>query len=116
MYLPLGREVDVRYLRALRYYLPSDDEIARPGSNCLGVEWEWGMLVAPSTILPLSSALRFSRLWHQCERPVSESWRCDDAYVSLGCRWMDLYRAAGEGGGTVDAVAKDSSVERVSSN
>jgi transposase-like protein len=69
------------------------------------IAWELGVLVAPSTILRwvVRYAEDFSRLWHQFERPVGGSWRCDETYIKIGGQWMYLYRAVDERGRTVES-------------
>lgn len=47
--------------------------------------------------------MRKTSAWHQFERPVGGSWRCDETYINIGGQWMYLYRAVDERGRTVES-------------
>jgi transposase-like protein len=51
---------------------------------------ELGVRVAPSTILRwvVRYALEFEKGWQAHERPVGDSWRCDETYLKVKGEWV----------------------------
>ena len=45
----------------------------------------------------------FVRSWRRYQKPVGDSWRCDETYVKVGARSMYLYRAADQYGNIVES-------------
>jgi transposase-like protein len=41
--------------------------------------------------------------WQAHERPVGDSWRCDETYLKLRGEWVYLYRAVDKQGKTVES-------------
>ena len=76
-------------------------ELSRHGRNRLGL----GVSVAPSTILRwvVRYSVEFEQRWRAFEKSVGGSWRADETYVSVGGKWMYLYRAVDEHGKTVES-------------
>src|SRR4029077_7272287 len=66
---------------------------------------ELGVRVAPSTILRwvVCYALEFEKCWQAHERPVGDSWRCDETYLKVRGQWVYLYRAVDKHGKTVES-------------
>jgi len=66
---------------------------------------ELGVRVAPSTILRwvVCYALEFEKCWQAHERPVGDSWRCDETYLKVRGDWVYLYRAVDKQGKTVES-------------
>ena len=62
-------------------------------------------LHAPCTILRwvIHYTPDFVRSWRRYQKPVGDSWRCDETYVKVGARSMYLYRAADQYGNTVES-------------
>jgi transposase-like protein len=69
------------------------------------IAWELGVAVAPSTILRwvVRYSTEFEKRWRAFERSVGGSWRADETYVSVGGKWMFLYRAVDEHGKTIES-------------
>jgi transposase-like protein len=66
---------------------------------------ELGVRVAPSTILRwvVRYAPEFEQCWQAYERPVGDSWRCDETYLKVKGTWVYLYRAVDKRGKTVES-------------
>lgn len=66
---------------------------------------ELGTFIAPCTILRwvIHYTPDFVRSWRRYQKPVGDSWRCDETYVKVGGRWMYLYRAVDQYGKTVES-------------
>jgi len=66
---------------------------------------ELGVRVAPSTILRwvVRYALELEQCWQTYERPVGDSWRCDETYLKVKGEWVYLYRAVDKRGKTVES-------------
>src|SRR3954447_18754739 len=69
------------------------------------IAWELGVSVAPSTILRwvIRYSTEFEKRWRAFERSVGRSWRADETYVSVGGKWMFLYRAVDQHGKTIES-------------
>ena len=48
-------------------------------------------------------ALEFEKGWQAHERPVGDSWRCDETYLKVKGEWVYLYRAVDKRGKTVES-------------
>src|SRR5215475_9122615 len=44
----------------------------------------------------------FEKMWKRYARPVGSSWRVDETYIKVKCKWSYLYRAVDQQGRTVD--------------
>src|SRR5947209_16370724 len=66
---------------------------------------ELGVRVAPSTLLRwvVRYAFEFEQCWQSHERPVGDSWRCDETYLKVKGEWVYLYRAVDKRGKTVES-------------
>jgi transposase-like protein len=66
---------------------------------------ELGVRVAPCTILRwvVRYAPEFEPFWQAYERPVGDSWRCDETYLKVKGEWVYLYRAVDQRGKTVES-------------
>ena len=69
------------------------------------IAWELGVSVAPSTILRwvVRYSTEFEKRWRAFERSVGRSWRADETYVSVGGKWMFLYRAVDQHGKAIES-------------
>jgi transposase-like protein len=69
------------------------------------IAWEFGVLVAPSTILRWVAryATEFQQRWQFFEQRVGRSWRADETYIKVRGKWMYLYRAVDQRGKTVES-------------
>ena len=47
-------------------------------------------------------ALEFEKGWQAHERPVGDSWRCDETYLKVHGHWCYLYRATDLAGAPTD--------------
>ena len=47
--------------------------------------------------------VEFEKCWQAHERPVGDSWRCDETYLKLRGEWVYLYRAVDKQGKTVES-------------
>jgi transposase-like protein len=48
-------------------------------------------------------APEFEQCWQVYERPVGDSWRCDETYLKVNGEWVYLYRAVDKQGKTVES-------------
>jgi DDE domain len=48
-------------------------------------------------------AVEFEKCWQAHERPVGDSWRCDETYLKVRGEWVYLYRAVDKQGKTVES-------------
>jgi transposase-like protein len=58
---------------------------------------------ARSCDLVVRYAPEFEPCWQAYERPVGDSWRCDETYLKVNGEWVSLYRAVDKQGKTVES-------------
>ncbi len=89
-----------RHLRALVFAFQARATATSP--NWLG-SWEYALPRARSCVGSCATPSEFEKCWQAHERPVGDSWRCDETYLNVRGRWVYLYRAVDKQGKTVQS-------------
>jgi transposase-like protein len=65
---------------------------------------ERGLSLAHTTIMRWVKRYtpKFVKRWNRFGTPAGQSWRVDETYLKLRCRWAYRYRAVDRGGQSVD--------------
>jgi IS6 family transposase len=81
------------YLRFSLSYRDVEELLAERGLHADHVTlWRWVQRYAPEIQRRLRPQLR----------PTNDSWRVDETYIRLKCKWVYLYRAVDSTGATID--------------